>query len=80
MNFAEYWNKGKIYQHDAQLPECKNCEGVAAEYAWNDCKEEILLLIENFEKQSIEISSDKGFDKDLSYQFYLLREKIKKEI
>ena len=75
MNFIEYWNKGKIYQHDAQLPECKNCEGVAAEYAWNDCKDEILCLIDDFNKEV----NEKRI-KEIDHMLFLLREKIRKEI
>ncbi len=73
MNFAEYWNKGKIYQHDPYIPACKNCQGVAAEYAWNDCKDEIVSLIEEFNRQNKE-------EKDVNYILFLLREKIKTEI
>lgn len=79
MNFTEYWNKGKIYHHDAQLPECNNCAGVAAEYAWNDCRDEILLLIEEFNKKYKEEHYGKD-EYQVSYTLYLLREKIKKEI
>jgi len=72
MNFTEYWNKGKIYHNDPYLPECKNCEGIAAEYAWKDCKREILDLIHKFNLQNKE--------KDVNYILFLLREKIEKEI
>jgi hypothetical protein len=74
MNFAEYWNKGKIYQHDPYIPACKNCEGIAAEYAWNDCKDEVLFLIDKFKKEY------KGDHYESDNVIYLLTEKIKKEI
>jgi len=79
MNFVEYWNKGKLYKTNPYIAECKKCEGESSEIAWNDCRDEILSLIEEFDKKYKEENYGKN-EYQVSHTLYLLKEKIKKEI